>query len=313
MRKPRFALSRADGSPIHYEVDDPPSLASSEPGGDIVLCDGVGCDGYIWKYLREDLRPRHRLIHPHYRGHGRSPRPSDPSRVRVEDHAGDMLSVLADAGSERAVFAGHSMGVQVCLEAYRAQPSAVAGLVLICGSPGHVLRNFRGSASLETLLPGVRATVERSPKVFNRLARTLIPTQLAFALAAKLEINAELLEEPDFMPYLEGLARIDVDLFLATLAAAAEHSAIDLLPMIRTPTLIIAGDTDGFTPPARSREMAETIPRAEVLWVEGGSHTAPLERPEQVGEAISEFIRRRIHRHSGTSAPQRGQDADDFD
>lgn len=300
MRKPRFAQSRVDGSPIHYEVDEARAAQPGQSVTDVVLCDGVGCDGYIWKYLREALAPRYRLIHPHYRGHGRSPRPEDPSRVRVEDHAQDALSVLADAGSERAVFLGHSMGVQVCLETYRAEPSAVAGFVLICGSPGHVLRSFRGSISLEPLLPRVRAAVERSPRVFNRLVRTLIPTQLAFALATRLEINAELLEEPDFMPYLEGLARVDVDLFLATLAAAAEHSAIDLLPTIRTPTLVVAGDGDGFTPPARSREMVETIPRAEILWVEGGSHTAPLERPEQVSEGVVEFLARRVQ---GMSVP----------
>jgi pimeloyl-ACP methyl ester carboxylesterase len=294
MRKPRFALSSADGSPIHYEIDEAGELPLGEPGLDIVLCDGVGCDGYIWKYLRHDLSPRCRLIHPHYRGHGRSPRPVDPARVRIEDHAADVLSVLEDAGSERAVFLGHSMGVQVCLEAYRAKPPAVAGLVLMCGSPGHVLRSFRGSSSLESLLPRVRATVDRSPRVFNRLARTLIPTQLAYALAAKLEINAELLEEPDFMPYLEGLSRIDVDLFLATLAAAAEHSAIDLLPTIRTPCLVIAGEGDGFTPPSRSGELADTIPHAELLTIDGGSHTAPLERPEQVRAAVLEFIDRRV-------------------
>jgi pimeloyl-ACP methyl ester carboxylesterase len=299
MRKPRFALSRADGSPIHYELDEASSLPPGEQALDAVLCDGVGCDGYIWKYLRDELAPRCRLIHPHYRGHGRSPRPIDPARVRIEDHAADVLSVIEDADSERALLVGHSMGVQVCLEAYRAQPSAVAGLVLICGSPGHVLRSFRGTSSLEPLLPRVRATVDRSPKVFNRLARTLIPTHLAFALAAKLEINAELLEQPDFMPYLEGLSRIDVDLFLATLAAAAEHSAVDLLPTIRTPCLVIAGDGDGFTPPDRSRELAETIPHAELLTVEGGSHTAPLERPQQVGEAVADFIERRVRQKTG--------------
>ena len=290
-----YALSGVDGSPIFYELDDRRTRRDRAAGADTaVLCDGIGCDGFVWKYLRGDLGPRYRLIHPHYRGHGRTPRPRDPERVAVPDLAADVASVLEDAGGGRAVLFGHSLGVQVCLETYRRTPEMVAGLVLLCGSPGHLLRTFRGSASLEPLLPRLRATVDRAPALFNRLARTLIPTQLAFTLAAKLEINAELLERPDFMPYLEGLSRVDVDLFMAMLSAAADHTTADLLPTGRAPCLVVAGDRDGFTPPERSRELAETIPGAELLMVEGGSHIAPIERPHLVGDTVLDFLERRI-------------------
>ena len=36
----------------------------------------------------------------------------------------------------------------------------------------------------------------------------------------------------DFMPYLEGLARIDVRLFVSMLGEAGQHSAEDLLPAV---------------------------------------------------------------------------------
>jgi pimeloyl-ACP methyl ester carboxylesterase len=258
-----------------------------------VFCDGIGCDGYVWRYLRDDLADRFG-VHPHYRGHGRTAAPRDPKRVTIEDLADDVAAVLDDVQVDRAVLIGHSMGVQVALETYRRHPARVAGLVLVCGAPSHPLKTFRGSAALEDLLPLAQKWIHRVPGVVNRLTRTLLPTRLAFEVASRLEIRRDLVEPADFMPYLEGLARIDARLFVAMLSSAGQHSADDLLPEISVPTLVVAGSRDGFTPPDRSRAMAEAIPGAELLEIEGGSHTAPIERPHLVDTTVRDFLARRI-------------------
>jgi len=40
--------------------------------------------------------------------------------------------------------------------------------------------------------------------------------------------------------------------------------------------------------------MAEAIPGAELLEIEGASHTAPIERPQLVDSTVLEFVARRI-------------------
>jgi pimeloyl-ACP methyl ester carboxylesterase len=257
------------------------------------LCDGIGCDGYVWRYLKPDLEPRFGL-HPHYRGHGRTAPPRDPQRVTIEDLADDVACVLDDALVDRAVLVGHSMGVQVALETYRRHADRVAGLVLVCGAPSHPLKTFRGSAALEELLPTIQRWIHRVPGVINRISRLVLPTRLAYEVASRLEIRRELVEPADFMPYLEGMARIDTRLFVAMLSAAGQHSADDLLPTITCPSLVVAGGRDGFTPPERSRAMAEAIPGAELLEIPNASHTAPIERPHLVDTTIQEFLRRRV-------------------
>jgi pimeloyl-ACP methyl ester carboxylesterase len=257
----------------------------------LVLCDGIGCDGYVWRYLRDDLADRPGL-HFHYRGHGRTPAPRDPARVAVEDLADDLAAVLDDALVERAIVVGHSMGVQVALEGYRRHPARVAGLVLLCGAPSHPLRTFRGAAQLEELMPTIQRWVQRVPGVVNRLTKWMLPTRLSYEVAARLEIRRELVEPADFMPYLEGLARIDTRLFVAMLAAAGHHSAEAMLPTVTVPTLVVAGGRDGFTPPERSREMAQAIPGAELLELPHASHTAPIEQPHVVDAAIRRFAAR---------------------
>lgn len=316
MWKPNAARSRADGSAIYYELEE--AEVADAAAGDVVLCDGVGCDGYVWKHLRAALRAERRIIHPHYRGHGRSPAPPKPPRASVADLALDVASAAEAAGSRGAVFFGHSVGVQVCLEVYRAAPELVRGLVLLCGASGRILRSFRGGSSLETALPRIRRLVERAPNLVTGAARKFIPTRAAYNVAAALEIDAERVGEPDFMPYLEGLAHVDSELFLAVVASAAEHSAADLLPAVRVPTLVVAGGNDGFTPPHRSRQLAETIPHAELLWIDGGSHSAPLEHPERVAAGVSDFLRRRVEGSAREGplagiAPSPGAEGDDFD
>jgi pimeloyl-ACP methyl ester carboxylesterase len=247
----------------------------------------------VWRYLRADLGARF-ILHPHYRGHGRTSAPNDPARVTIEDLADDLACVLDDALVERAMLIGHSMGVQVALETFRRHPGRVAGLGLVCGAPSHPLKTFKGSATLEELLPMAQKWIQRMPSVINRLTRTLLPTRLAYEVATRLEIRRELVEPADFMPYLEGMARIDTRLFVAMLASAGRHSADALLPDITVPTLVVAGGRDGFTPPERSRAMAEAIPGAELLEIPNASHTAPIERPHLVDWTVRDFIARRI-------------------
>lgn len=283
-----YAVAPSDGSPVFYE-----SWGERSALTPVLLCDGIGCDGYVWRYLREDLRSRF-CLHPHYRGHGRTAAPRDPRRVTIEDLADDVACVLDDALVDRAILIGHSMGVQVSLETYRRHASRVAGLVLVCGAPSHPLRTFRGSAVLDELLPTIQKWIHRVPGVINRFTRAVLPTRLSFEIASRLEIRRELIEPADFMPYLEGMARIDSRLFVAMLSSAAQHSADDLLSSIDVPSLVIAGARDGFTPPERSREMAAAIPRAELLEIPNASHTAPIERPRLIDETIRDFVSRRI-------------------
>ncbi|MCG8416852.1 MAG: alpha/beta hydrolase [Proteobacteria bacterium] len=320
-----YAISNADGTPIFFCVSAPklrsdqgdrlpPQTPVHSSGGSdatststanrsengspslrtVALCDGIGCDGFAWKYLRRDLASSYRIVHWHYRGHGRTPSPRDRERLTIPDLADDLASVLDECRVERAVLIGHSMGVQVSLETYRRHRERVSAMVLMCGSPAHPLKTVHDSDRLEALLPRLRNVVARAPWLFNRLSRAILPTRASYLVATLLEVNAKLLKQSDFMPYLRGISRVDLELFLDMLSAANRHSARDLLPEIDVPVLIVAGSRDGFTPPWLSVEMHRTIPNAELLTVDNGTHTTPIERPEQVGQKVMDFLDRRV-------------------
>src|SRR5471030_2815617 len=119
----------ADGTRIHYSV-----VGKGEPA--LVLCDGIGCDGFVWKYIAREFASSHRIVRWHYRGHGKSAIPEDRSRTDFDDICDDLSAVIKAAGVTRPVLMGHSMGVQVALEFHRRHPEQVRALALICGSHG---------------------------------------------------------------------------------------------------------------------------------------------------------------------------------
>lgn len=274
-----------DGAPIYYETS-----GQLYPATTVVFCDGIGCDGYIWKYLHRILKEDYRILHPHYRGHGKTKAPQDPTHVTMTHLADDVAAMMDACETERAVVFGHSMGVQVALETFRRHRERVAGLVLLCGSHSNPVKTFRGQNTLEQAMPWIRGVVDRIPKVSNLLWNKLIPSMLAYRLATKVEINGRLIHQEDFFPYLEGIARVDIRLFLNMLHAAEQHSAKDILEDIDVPVFILAGGRDSFTPMALSVDMHQRIKGSELYVVEEGSHTAPIERSLEVTSRVDEFL-----------------------
>ena len=278
-------LGRPDGARIYFQVQGFPG---TKPG--IILCDGLGCDGFAWKYLLPSLLETHRVVRWHYRGHGESGIPTDHERIGMDQNCEDLEAVLDAAGMPSAVVFGHSMGVQVALELHRRRPERVLALALVCGSYGRPLDTFHDTAIFKNALPYLRGFVDKYPLAIKRLNRVAMSTELAMDLALSIELNRELMKRGDLIPYFDHMARMDPAVFLRTLASLADHSALDHLPEVNVPTLVIGGEQDRFTPAWLSRRMAQLIPHSELLMIPGGSHTAPLEAPERVWKHVASFL-----------------------
>src|SRR5262245_29927888 len=129
----RFARS-FDGTELY--------VSDSGEGLPLVLCDGIGCGGFVWKYLRAALGGKFRIIHWNYRGHGKSQPPKDREALSMDALRQDLEHVFSALELDRAVLFGHSMGTQIILDFAAMHPEKVAGLVPMCGSYGRVLDTF---------------------------------------------------------------------------------------------------------------------------------------------------------------------------
>jgi pimeloyl-ACP methyl ester carboxylesterase len=257
-----------------------------------VLCDGLGCEGFAWKYLLPVLKASHRVVHWHYRGHGRSTQPTDPARVGMAYICDDLEALLDHLRLPHVVLFGHSMGVQVALEFHRRHAHRILALGLFCGSYGNPLDTLHDDNTIKAFFPAARWTVEHFPKPVSAVLRNLLPTELALQFALTFELNRKLLKRDDLIPYFDHLAQMDPRVFMRTLGSLAEHSAWDHLPHVNVPTLVVGGERDRFTPLWLSRRMAEAIPGATFVTLPGGSHTGPLEQPEATARAAQNLLAR---------------------
>jgi pimeloyl-ACP methyl ester carboxylesterase len=274
-----------DGARLYYQV-----RGEGEPP--VVLLDGLGCDGFAWKYLAPSLQKTHRVLRWHYRGHGRSTVAKDPQRLGMHFNCEDLALVMDRVGIPSAVVFGHSMGVQVALEFHRRFAERVLGLGLVCGSYGNPLDTLHDDNKMRQAFPFVRQLVELVPKPIARLTRFLLSTELAVQFTLTTELNRKLLKREDLLPYFEHLSCMDPLVFVRTLASLADHTAWDHLPHVNVPTLIFGGERDRFTPMWLSRRMADAIPDSELVVLPDGSHTAPLEHPERVEQAVASYFAR---------------------
>jgi pimeloyl-ACP methyl ester carboxylesterase len=212
--------------------------------------------------------------------------------MTVDDAVADLLCVLDAARERKVVLAGHSMGVQIALEAYRRRPERVKALLLLFGAPGRLLDTFHGTDVVRRIFPWARNAVLRWPDVARRLVQAVVPTDVALQYALRFEVDGARVEAGDIVRYLDDLSRVDPTLFVRLLDSAANHDASAVLPHVAVPTLVVAGERDTFTPLRLSVDMARTIPGAELLVVPGGTHVGPLEHPGLVNARVREFLAR---------------------
>src|SRR5262249_38274411 len=88
----------------------------------------------------------------------------------------------------------------------------------------------------------------------------------------------------------EGTAR-------ATIAVAVRRKDIlQRIDGIRAPTLVICGKEDRALEPAHSERIAQRIPGARLVLIDGAGHLSALEQPARVNEVLVPFVREHVER-----------------
>jgi 3-oxoadipate enol-lactonase len=83
--------------------------------------------------------------------------------------------------------------------------------------------------------------------------------------------------------------------YVACSAAIAGADLTESTGTLTLPTLAIAGETDGSTPPDLVRATAELIPESRYRLIEGAGHLPCVEKPAEYAEILSEFLQETGH------------------
>ena len=88
-------------------------------------------------------------------------------------------------------------------------------------------------------------------------------------------------------------ANADVAFIDAAAKAVREGADYDLterVDEIAAPTLILWGEKDGVVPREVADRYAAAIPNATLVTLPDAGHSPQLEKPQEVGHAITEFL-----------------------
>ncbi len=119
-RGPDRATSSPDGVTIAYHIEGNGSPA-------LVFVHGWSCDRTYWRDQVGALAQTHTVVAVDLAGHGESG--TERKDWSIAAFGADVASVIKEEGLRDVILIGHSMGGEVCLEAARALPGRVLGLI----------------------------------------------------------------------------------------------------------------------------------------------------------------------------------------
>lgn len=242
-------------------------------GEPLLLIHGWGMHGGVWGGIVPRLTEQFCVYVVDLPGHGRSPASGD----------GDLESIVHALAAEFSAplnVCGWSLGGQIALRWAAQCPEQVRSLVLLCSTPCFVEQEDWLFGMAEKTLRQFATELEKNYVSTLRrfLALQVRGSEHERELLSQLRASLFAHGEPDLGSLRSGLEIL---------------RCADLrrqLPKITQPTLALAGERDKLTPPEASYYLAQSLPNAQVIEIDGAAHAPFLSHPEIVAQLLGRFI-----------------------
>jgi 3-oxoadipate enol-lactonase len=229
----------------------------------LLLIHAFPLDARMWEPQLTTFGARLPVVAPHLPGFGGT---RGPEVLTMSEAASACVSALDEAGVDTAVVCGLSMGGYVAFELWRAARPRVAALVLA---------NTRAEPDAPEGAAARRALAERLGNEGNVLVDEPPPLLAEDAPAELREHVKQLIaDQPP-----SAIAA-------AALGMAERPDSVPDLAGIEVPTLVITGTADRLIPPDVTAGIAERVPGAELVRIEGAGHLSNLEATAAFDTAV---------------------------
>jgi pimeloyl-ACP methyl ester carboxylesterase len=250
--------AKLDGSRIHYK-----SYGKGREA--LVFVHGWTCDMSFWSGQIPAFEQRTRVIAIDLPGHGQSDKPQVAYTMDLFARA--VEAVMRDAGVERAVLVGHSMGTPVIRQFYRKFPEKTLGLVVVDGA----LRPFGDKKMMEQFIAPLRGPNYKEQA--SRFIDGMMGPQVSPALRE--QIKTSMLNTPQSVAIsaMEGMA----------------DESIWTQDKIGVPVLAILAKNP-FWPPDTEQFFRSLAPTLDYQMWDGVSHFLMMEKPKEFNDAVIVFL-----------------------
>jgi proline iminopeptidase len=230
-----------------------------------------------------------RVVYYDLRGSGDSP-PGDAGKISIAGSFTDLDALLDGLAIEAASLIGHSATAYVAMLYAVARPDRVRSLVLL--HPGPPL-----PPELRERF-GTEMAARRPPEAVEEMGRLEGSPEFEQRDIPTLERYYQLRYIPFFSTPESayqaqfGFTRITADNVVEggrLLRDFGDHDPAGSLRRVRCPALVVHAENDPI-PLESSRFVADSIPGAVLVVLEGGSHFSFIERPYALAEAVEPFL-----------------------
>lgn len=229
----------------------------------ILFLHGVGSDKSVWRPQLKHFGRNRPAIAIDYPGYGESALAADATR---EDFARAAWAAMDALGIYNAHICGLSLGGVVAVAMYAAAPNRCVSLIIADSFAAH---------------PQGQAICERSIAASHDM-RGLAEARIGALLVT---------EDPAIRSeVIETMSRINPEAYRIGARAVWLADQRDRAAAIQAPTILLCGDEDAITPPSLSEELKALIPGAQLQIIEGASHLANLDKPDEFNRVIDDFL-----------------------
>ena len=218
----------------------------------------------MWRFQVPELARRARVIALDLPGHGASDKPE--TAYSMDFFAGAIEAVMLDAGVDRAVLVGHSMGTPIIRRFLHHYPGKTLALVAVDGA----LQNMY-SGALDPLIAQLKQPGYK--ELTSKFIASMFPNPGTEALRDATVATAIATPQHVLVASFEGML----------------DPAIWKDESIRVPLLVLNSKSPYWTPEyvAFVRKLA---PQVDYRVIEGPGHFPMLEKPAELNAALLDFL-----------------------
>lgn len=288
----KTGFASSDGLDIWYETILPEGL----PKGTVLLLMSMGGNALFWpsKFINALVNAEYQVIRYDHRGTGMSDwviHWDSKNPYTLLDMANDAIAVLDELDIKQAHLIGLSMGGMVAQEVAINHSARVTSLTLLMTSgyigdpdvPGLTSRYFWSS-----LIKGL-------PLLKYRLIggeKNLIKEVIAKTITATGYEGLDIREIAKLVLFdIRKRRGINIKaIWQHQTAISISGSRFEKLKTLSMPTLVIHGTEDQVNPIGHGKKLAEVIPNAKGLWLDGVGHVFPVPNMEALLTKITAHL-----------------------
>lgn len=227
-----------------------------------------------WQPQMQYFSGKYRPIAWDMPGFGKSlPLPAEARMAETVNVLKDFISNVLKL--EKLHLVGLSVGGMILQHFAVAHPELVKSLVILDSSPKFGLSgDMKPEEFIKPMIEGLEGDVSVA-KFSDGMIRAIVGS----SCSEQVKLNA-----------IEYMSRATKQGLKLTTHLIGEHDAMNILPLISAPTMVMVGTEDKDTPPDYARAIANAIPDAEMVVIKKAGHLSNLENSLEVNQYLDIFF-----------------------